>query len=242
MLTFFSFLPVVVILAYTWFRDIEHPEPWTLLAKCFIGGALTTLLWRLFDFPSLDPIHIAKVWKDIFESFFFAAVPEEFVKLAMLYLLVWKSRDFDQRLDGIVYAVFVSVGFAAVENYMYVTHLGIATAVIRMYTAVPCHAICGIVMGYFFTLAKFSRQRKYHFYAYLMPVLVHGVYDSLISAAHDISSDPWFYIMVMFVLIWVMIRIWKFFDKKIAAQMEADEKEEIAKIIGKYEKKKKKET
>lgn len=236
MLTLFAFLPVVVILFYTWFRDIENPEPWAMLAKCFLGGALTTLLWYLVDFPSLDALPIAQIWKDIFESFFFAAIPEEFVKLAVLYLLVWRSRDFDQRLDGIVYAVFVSLGFAAVENFLYVTNYGITTAVLRMYLAVPGHAICGIVMGYFFILAKFSNQRKFLFYAYLMPVLVHGTYDSLVSVAANVSTNPWFYIMAMIFMIWVMIRIWRAFDKKITVQMEADNKEEVWRIIRKYEK------
>jgi protease PrsW len=239
MLIFFSFLPVVVILLYTWLRDMEHPEPWSMLVKCFAGGALTTGLWFISGFPTPDFIQSAEILKDIFESFFYAAIPEEFVKLAVLYLVVWKSREFDQRLDGIVYAVFVSLGFATVENFMYVIHGGIATAVFRMYLSVPGHALFALVMGYYFSLARFSKQKKYLFYAYLFPVLFHGIFNTVLSVEKYVVFSPWMVIMIMVILIAVQIRIWKFFNKRIALQMEADDKEEVRKIIEKYIKNKK---
>ncbi len=94
--------------------------------------------------------------KSFFDSFFLAAIPEEISKWLVLYWIVWKSREFDEHYDGIIYAVFVSLGFALVENIMYVVNRGMGVALIRAVLSVPGHGSFGVLMGYYFSLAKFG--------------------------------------------------------------------------------------
>jgi RsiW-degrading membrane proteinase PrsW (M82 family) len=113
-----------------------------------------------------------------------AGTTEEVFKFLALYLLVWKSPSFNEQFDGIVYAVFVSLGFAAVENVMYVMDGGFETAAVRAITAVPAHAVFGVTMGYYFGIARrYSELRRgYMQRALLVPVVIHGIYDFILMA------------------------------------------------------------
>jgi RsiW-degrading membrane proteinase PrsW (M82 family) len=120
----------------------------------------------------------AAVWK----AFVVAAFTEELCKFLALYLLIWKSREFNDKFDGIVYAVFISLGFAAVENVLYVLENGYGTGIIRAVTAVPAHAIFGITMGFYFGMAKFYEKQRYQLKlkALLYPIFLHGTYNFIL--------------------------------------------------------------
>lgn len=111
-----------------------------------------------------------------------AAFTEELFKFLALYLLIWKSREFNDKFDGIVYAVFVSLGFAAVENVLYVLGNGYGTGIMRAVTAVPAHAIFGVTMGFYFGMAKFyvKQQQRLKQKALLYPIILHGIYDFIL--------------------------------------------------------------
>jgi RsiW-degrading membrane proteinase PrsW (M82 family) len=96
--------------------------------------------------------------------------------------LIWRSPSFNEKFDGIVYAVFVSLGFAAVENVMYVMDGGLQTAAIRAVTAVPAHAIFGVTMGYYLGIAHMYEElrKPYLFRALAIPILLHGIYDFIL--------------------------------------------------------------
>jgi protease PrsW len=235
-LLFFSFLPVFIILGYTWLRDSEQPEPWTKLLGSFFAGAATTVPILVFGYPSIDGFLKEGIWREVFDSIFYAAIPEEFLKIAVFYLLVWRSRYFDERLDGIVYAVFISIGFAAVENLLYVLNYGMTTAILRMFLSVPGHAIFAIIMGYYLSLAKFNKSTRYHVYAYVFPVIFHAAFNIIASLAGAVSVVPWFYFLFMALLVFMQIRIWKHYNKKIAILVEADNRDYIWRIIEENEK------
>ncbi len=96
--------------------------------------------------------------------------------------VLFNNKNFNEPFDGIVYAVMVSMGFATLENILYVFHSGFTTGVIRMFTAVPAHATFGALMGYFLGKAKFSYNRKLFFtlMALLTATAFHGSYDYLV--------------------------------------------------------------
>ena len=135
--------PVAFLLIYIYEKDVIAKEPKKELIKAFVGGAIGTVvavgvfcsLWLALFFE-------AETWENPIlsafgQAFIEAAIPEEFFKFLVLYLLVWKSKDFDENFDGIVYAVFVSMGFACTENIMYVLVHGTGVGFLRAFTAVP---------------------------------------------------------------------------------------------------------
>ena len=97
-----------------------------------------------------------------YTAFIVAALTEEGMKFLAFYFFFWKNRNFNERFDGIVYAVYISLGFAGIENILYVFTGGYSVGVIRALTAVPAHALFGIVMGYYFGMAKFNPGRTYN--------------------------------------------------------------------------------
>ncbi|AHW59995.1 Membrane proteinase PrsW, cleaves anti-sigma factor RsiW, M82 family [Draconibacterium orientale] len=178
-----SLAPVVVIAAYIYFRDKYEKEPLRLLLFALLVGGLTVIpilfLERFLDrFTVLFPWLFAAAWK----AFAVAAFSEELFKYLALYLLIWKSPEFNEKFDGIVYAVYVSLGFAAVENILYVMDGGLSTGIMRAITAVPAHAIFGITMGFYFGLAKFYEKQRQSLKqkALLFPILLHGIYDFIL--------------------------------------------------------------
>ncbi len=117
-----------------------------------------------------------------YEAFVVAGFSEELFKFLALYFLIWKNPNFNEKFDGIVYAVFVSLGFAGVENVMYVASGGVSVALTRSLTAVPAHALFGITMGYYIGIAHLDPQKRNAFLrkAFFVPFLLHGIYDFIL--------------------------------------------------------------
>ncbi|WP_346858584.1 PrsW family glutamic-type intramembrane protease [uncultured Draconibacterium sp.] len=180
--------PVVIIAAYIYIRDKYEKEPIRLLLFALLAGGLTVipvlfLETFLSSFTGLFYGLTAAAWK----AFVVAAFSEELWKFIALYVLIWRSPEFNEKFDGIVYAVYVSLGFAAVENVMYVMDGGLSTGIARAITAVPAHAIFGITMGFYFGLAKFyqKEQASLKLKALAFPILLHGIYDFILFTGID---------------------------------------------------------
>jgi len=178
-----SLAPVLIIAGYIYFRDKYEKEPIKLLLFALLAGGITVIpilfVEQFLDgFTAFFPGLTSAAWN----AFVVAAFSEELFKYIALYLLIWKRPEFNEKFDGIVYAVFVSLGFAAVENVMYVLEGGIETGMMRAFTAVPAHAIFGITMGFYFGLAKFyKKERKVlKMKALLYPIILHGIYDFIL--------------------------------------------------------------
>jgi RsiW-degrading membrane proteinase PrsW (M82 family) len=210
--------PVVVFLIIIYQKDSEK-EPKKLLIKCFVWGCIATvpvIFVELFlmIFSNFESAFLTS----FYEAFVVAALVEEGFKFLVLYWIIWKHKEFDQYYDGIVYAVFVSLGFALIENIFYVIDLGLGVAVLRAILSVPAHGLFGVIMGYCFAHARFStnnnEQRKWLRLALLAPILFHGLFDFLLFSIEKIEDSS--LIGLLFLgFVALMILIWRFGIKYI---------------------------
>ena len=178
-----SLAPVFIILFYIYFRDKYDKEPLGLLLKALLLGIVVVIPVIFVERLLMNMMPQSnKVAAAFYHAFIVAGSTEELFKFLALYLLVWKSPSFNEKFDGIVYAVFVSLGFAGVENVLYVMDGGMQTALTRALTAVPAHAIFGITMGYYLGIARMYKELKgpYLARALLVPILLHGIYDFIL--------------------------------------------------------------
>ena len=182
--------PVFIILIYIYVRDKYEKEPISLLLKSLFFGALIVLPVIYIE-TSLTAIanFTTRVSAAFYDAFIVAAITEEVFKFAVIYWLIKKSPEFNERFDGIVYAVFISLGFAAAENILYVFDSGLYTGIVRAFTAVPAHAFFGVSMGYYFALSKFKTEntRLNLIKALLIPILLHGIYDFILMVGNPIT-------------------------------------------------------
>lgn len=174
--------PIVVILIYIYVKDKYEKEPIGLLVKNFFLGAVVSIIITLvlgFAANIIFPVTDEKsILQQFVKAFFVVALVEEFSKYIIVKYYAQKKTDFNEPFDGIAYAVVVSMGFAALENVLYVSQYGVTTGLTRAFTAVPAHATFGILMGYFMGKAKFSNNRvKFNLLGLLIATLFHGAYD-----------------------------------------------------------------
>ena len=201
-----ALLPVVLLFGYIWYQDIKQPEPLKWLLKGLLYGALSVPIVLIVVSPlgGLEVVDGLSVWMN---AFVMAAMPEEGAKLLMLWLLLRKNPYFDEKLDGIVYACCVGLGFAGVENIMYLVNGAIAgewvvTGISRAIFAVPGHFSFAILMGFFYSRAHFGEpvKRKVNmFLAWLVPMIAHGIYDGLIFA-QGVVDEYWAGILMLLFL------------------------------------------
>jgi RsiW-degrading membrane proteinase PrsW (M82 family) len=183
-----SLAPVFIILFYIYFRDKYEKEPLGLLIKALLLGIVIVIPVIFVERMLMTMMpQSSKVAAAAYHAFVVAGSTEELFKFLVLYLLVWKNPNFNEKFDGIVYAVFVSLGFAGVENVLYVMDGGMQTALTRALTAVPAHAIFGITMGYYLGIAHMYKELKgkYLARALLVPILLHGIYDFILMVEID---------------------------------------------------------
>lgn len=212
-----SLAPIVIIAVYIYFRDKYEKEPIRLLLFALLAGGIAVIpilfIERFLDgFTDLFPGLFSAAWN----AFVVAALSEEFFKFIALYLLIWKSSEFNEKFDGIVYAVYVSLGFAGVENVMYVMQGGFETGMMRAFTAVPAHAIFGITMGFYFGLAKFYKKERnaLKLKALVYPILLHGIYDFILMTGIKWLTGV-FFLFVIFLYIFGLNRVRSLSDQSI---------------------------
>ena len=223
-----ALLPVAILVYYIYHKDKNSPEPTGQLVKAFLFGILSIPLSFCISIPLLlygvFPDEVMGFWDGVATSFFGAAIPEEIAKLVMLWLVLRKNRYFDEKMDGIVYAVFVSLGFAALENVMYLfsnAEVYLSVGVGRAIFAVPGHFCFGILMGYYYSLARFCPELKNRHKALTLiaPVVVHGVYDSILFIA---NVTPALSGLIMVVFLVFCVKMWKYASKSIEAHLQRD--------------------
>ena len=181
-LILFALAPVFVIILYIYFKDKYEKEPKKLLLISFLLGGIvsiiiTTLIYAVFNVV-LPLTNALSVFQQFIQAFFVVGFTEELSKYLIVLWYAQTKKEFNEPFDGIVYAVIVSMGFAATENIFYVLESGASTALVRAFTAIPAHATFGILMGYFMGKAKFSNNRvKLNLIGLLLAILFHGSYD-----------------------------------------------------------------
>ncbi|HEY8366696.1 MAG TPA: PrsW family glutamic-type intramembrane protease [Bacteroidia bacterium] len=178
--------PVVAFATYIFYKDKWEKEPLKLLIWCFLGGMVSCIPIIIFEVSTdllFKPNH-DNIFDAFISAFFFVGFTEEFWKWIAVLLLAYRNKNFNEPYDGITYAVMVSLGFAAIENILYVFQGGILVGFLRAFTAVPAHTIMGILMGYFLGMAKCNPKAKATnlILSIVTPVLMHGFYDLSIFA------------------------------------------------------------
>lgn len=191
MLYALALIPVVGLLIFIYFNDKKEKEPFGLLVGLFFAGMgtiVTAIIAELVGGLILGAVFPANtVIGGVLDAMLIVAPAEELGKFLVLRLITWKNKNFNYNYDAIVYAVFVSLGFAAFENITYVFGSGIGTAFLRMFTAVPGHACFAVFMGFFYSKAKYASLTGkkgacagFTALAMIVPIVIHGVYDAIL--------------------------------------------------------------
>lgn len=204
-----AILPVILICRYIYNKD-RKKEPGHLLAKLFISGIgacflvliVSEVLSLFLPFMNIDEAGASFI-EVLLYSFIGIALVEEGCKLFMTYLIGYKNKEFDELYDIIVYAVFVSLGFAAFENLLYVfSSDSLTIGILRGLLSIPGHACDGLFMGYYLSLAKISALRNDKqgeknnlVKSLLIPTVLHGIFDFCLLSGMDIL------ILVFFVFV-----------------------------------------
>lgn len=192
-------LPGIVLFVMVWKKDKIEKEPASLLLKLFILGALTTVsamiigmfgtavLGSVFDSNSLAYL--------ILDNFIVTALVEEGGKYFVMKKATWKHPAFNFTFDAIVYAVTASLGFAVIENILYVFENDVSTAIMRAIFSVPGHVFDAIFMGYYYGIAKVASaagdtraMRSNLKKALWVPVLLHGFYDFCLGLENEVFT------------------------------------------------------
>lgn len=223
-LVIFAALAPVAWLLWTIYRkDSAQPEPAKWLVKAFVYGVLSLFLSLCVSWPTSVVFGLefskhtcSSVLEAVTHSFLLAAIPEELAKLFMLWLLLRKNPFFDEHFDGIVYAVCVSLGFAALENICYLFGgLGdgtwIRTGIVRALFTVPGHYFNAIFMGYYYSLYHFGidRSLKTKVMILVAPILAHGIFNSILGSMQviiDVSLGGWFLLVILFFFFFIKLR------------------------------------
>lgn len=182
--------PAVILMVYVYFRDKYEKEPVSLILKGILLGAIIIFPVGVIENFMLGlGKDLDKIPKAAFDGFIVAGATEEAFKFFMVFILIWRNSNFNEKFDGIVYSVSVSLGFAAIENLFYVfSNNSMQVGILRAFTAVPAHTIFGVVMGFYLGMARFSPKNRatWLFKAFAVPWLLHGLYDFLLMSGHPV--------------------------------------------------------
>ena len=223
-----ALLPAIVLCCYVYRKDRVEKEPIGFLLLLMLLGALTAFpvvmvsepvnylidgFFSLFAERTGSGLYLDDIPYSIYlfvSNTVGVACIEEGFKWLVLFFVTRKSKHFNSYFDGLIYAVFVSLGFAAFENILYTFDYGFSTALVRAFTAVPGHMFDGVIMGTFYSMwnikneaAKLENEfrkkgiikvrkpisgRSELILSYVLPVLAHGAYDYLCSESSWLSS------------------------------------------------------
>ena len=161
-------------------RSDKFPEPTSLIIKTFFIGIL--LCWPAGFLNSF--IFVLEDLLGFTDMSFLAGFTEEPLKFLAFMLFIKANIEFDEPMDAIVYGTIISLGFATYENieYVYLYNEEFSSfyiAILRAISAIPLHACCGVIMGYYIGLYTFKGSYKYIVQALLIPILIHALYNFL---------------------------------------------------------------
>ena len=210
-----SILPVYLILKYIYKKD-NNKEPYKMLKTLFIYGIIICLPVAFIEigieklFPDEKTMSLSMLFIYVLID---VALIEELFKWIVVYTMSFKHNEFDQIYDAIVYAAFVSLGFACIENVLYVLDSGILVGLARGITAIPGHASDAIIMGNYLGLAKLaeannniSLKRRNLILSIILPVLTHGIYDYCLFTGNIIFIIG-FIIFLIFIYVYSIKKI-----------------------------------
>lgn len=205
-------IPAVVLLVKVYKVDhLDKESPrllWNLVVRGVIATVFAMLTEWIGEFVLSSFVQEGTVLYNFLLYFIVVAVSEEGFKYLLMKQRTWKDPEFNFQFDGVVYAVFVSLGFALWENISYVLMYGFGTALVRAVTAVPGHACFGVFMGAWYGLAKkyesygmHSQSKTCRVVALLSSIVLHGCYDFIAS----IENQNYAWIFVAFVVVMFIV-------------------------------------
>ena len=216
-------LPAAFLLYRVYKMDTIEKEPWAILRKLLLWGALSgipaALVESLLTGVVQNLLQEGTLLYNFVFGFIVAALVEESFKFFFLYKFTFKNPAFNYRFDGVVYAVFVSMGFAILENVLYVFQGGLGVALSRALLALPLHAACGVYMGIAYGQQKVNSLYKSASFGSVaraclpVPILIHGFYD---SCAFSAENYPIF--LLVFVVFVILVFILTLRQLKKASQ------------------------
>lgn len=223
-----ALLPAMILLGYIRFKDKSQPEPAKWIARGFVYGAISTFVSTLVVIPIgvmgfYTATEATTLSEAVRTAFFGAAIPEEAAKLLMLWLLLRKNPFFDERIDGIVYAVCIGMGFASVENIMYLasSENWLTVGIMRALVSVPGHFMFAVAMGYYYSRGYWGNSRMYMCMAFIAPMLIHGIFDAILMVS-DVTTSG-IATVLMFCFFWFFFKIRRGASDKISDLLAEDQ-------------------
>lgn len=208
-------VPALLIVMYFNRRDRYRPEPRGRIIRVFLLGLLSTVPAIIIELAVsefrywLNPYEILF---PLFKAFVIAGLVEEGIKYLTVMKFAYPRENFDEVMDGVVFTVIAGMGFACMENILFVLGRGMAVGVLRAFTSIPMHASVSVIMGYCIGRAKFSPSRRNRngllLRGLLLAILFHGLYDLSIFAMpfwSEISILALFPVLI--IAIWLARRL-----------------------------------
>ena len=226
-------LPALILLGFIYMRDRKEKPPVKLMVLLLALGAGTIIPAAIAEF--IGQLIVAQTDTDhqtmlLVLCFLVIGIVEELGKYLVTVCTTWKSREFQHSYDGVIYMVCASLGFAILENILYVASGGIGTGILRAFTAIPLHCTVGVIMGALYAKgreAAYAGDRAgmigFMAWAYIVPVFIHGLYDYLVMAAsYGYISEAWVFLIlgVMYVLSIFLIFYCSAHDRRIDGRPE----------------------
>lgn len=211
---FAAVLPVLVLCYYIYKKDV-NPEPNKVLLKIFLYGCLTCvpIIFLELYIQNIYPLDSISNFLMLFLNLFVSvALIEEGFKWIITRIFGYAIKEFDEIYDIIVYAVFASLGFACIENILYVFKNGLGNALLRAFTSVPGHTCFGVIMGYYFSKAKVSEIQKNHneylknmVLSIIVPTILHTLYDTILLYSAQMESLLFILLFLIFISIMFIV-------------------------------------
>lgn len=187
--------PIIAGALWLYIKDKYDKEPKKLLAKYFVLGVTISIVAIGIE-EILVKINVFTGYNYlIYMSFIVAGFTEEGLKAIVLIPNLLREKNFNEKLDGIIYSAFLSLGFASVENLIYIFFESqsevFQVGVIRAIISVPTHIMFAITMGYYISKYKFegnkTKKREYLIMAVLVPILSHGFFDLILMIEYRLA-------------------------------------------------------
>lgn len=204
-------LPAIVLLGFIYYRDRKEKQPIKLIilllalgAGTIIPAAIAEAIGQAVLFRKYDGMNMS-VGQLFFLCFFIIGMVEELGKYLVTVCATWKSKEFQHSYDGVIYAACASLGFAILENIVYVLLYGAGTGIVRAFTAIPLHCTVGVVMGALYAKAREAAHEQdtgsmigFLIWAYVVPVFIHGLYDfAVMSVPYGFIGEGWVYVILI---------------------------------------------
>ncbi|MRH42379.1 intramembrane metalloprotease PrsW [Aquibacillus halophilus] len=188
--------PTLTLMSFFYLKDQFNSEPLSALLKTFLYGALLVFPIMFIQYAFMEE---GVGQTPFIRSFILTGLLEEFFKWFIFLYTVYKYTEFDSLYDGIIYGVSISLGFATVENILYLFAHGIEYAFSRAIFPVSSHALFGVIMGYYLGKSKYNslHPKSTIFIALVIPVVLHGSYDYILEKI----TNGWLIIIVPFMVV-----------------------------------------